>query len=148
MSRISNLQIIPLEKKYVDEIADIEYQVMKNPWSYESFIKSYNNYTCGKVILDKHKVIAFLWAQIIDNEAEIFKIAVIEEFQNFGVGKNMLNEFLCDCKKEGIKTIFLEVSSKNSSAVKLYKKQGFREYGRRNNYYGFDDHAILLSFKF
>ena len=50
------------------------------------------------------------------------------------------------CKKKNIKLINLEVSSKNLTAIQLYKSFGFKEVGVRKNYY--KDCDALLYTKF
>ena len=55
--------------------------------------------------------------------------------------------YLSFSKEKGSDTIFLEVNSINMKAISLYKKYGFCEYGRRKNYYGNQEDAILMKLK-
>lgn len=48
------------------------------------------------------------------------------------------------CKKKNIKLINLEVSSKNSTAIQLYKSFDFKEVGVRKKYYK-DSDALLYT---
>ena len=48
------------------------------------------------------------------------------------------------CKKKNIKLINLEVSSKNLTAIQLYKSFDFKEVGVRKKYYKYSD-ALLYT---
>ena len=47
----------------------------------------------------------------------------------------MLDAVLIDLGGKGVRMAFLEVRESNSAARKLYDSRGFREIGRRRNYY-------------
>ena len=51
------------------------------------------------------------------------------------MSKALIEYIINYCIENDIKTINLEVSSKNIVAINLYKKYGFEEVGRRKNYY-------------
>lgn len=137
-------QLFPLDKEYLIDIAHIENMVMHNPWSLNSFTTSLNENTFGFYLRFEDKPVAYLWAQKIGDEAELYKIAVIESFQRRGIAEKLLNEFFKECVKENIAKVYLEVGSKNCKALNLYKKQGFTGSGRRKNYYGKGNDALLL----
>ena len=59
-----------------------------------------------------------------------FGISILMEYWNLGIGK-ALTEACIECaKKAGYEQMELEVVAENTSAVQLYKKVGFVEYGR------------------
>ncbi len=47
----------------------------------------------------------------------------------------MLDVLLIDLGRKGVKAAFLEVRESNAAARGLYGSRGFREIGRRKNYY-------------
>ena len=59
------------------------------------------------------------------------------DYRNQGIGKKILEELEKQLKMidKSIK-IFLEVSSINKFAIKLYEKLGYKAYNERKNYYG------------
>ena len=70
------------------------------------------------------------------DEFEILHIAILPEFRNRGFSLNLMKELekLININKKSLK-IFLEVSSSNKFAIKLYEKLGYKAYNERKNYY-------------
>ena len=70
------------------------------------------------------------------DEFEILHIAILPKFRNRGFALNLMKELekLLNINKKSLK-IFLEVSSSNKFAIKLYEKLGYKAYNERKNYY-------------
>ena len=58
-------------------------------------------------------------------------MGVIKSFRGKGVGEKLLLATINHAGKIGIKRINLEVRSDNENAIGLYKKLGFKEYGKK-----------------
>lgn len=144
MCDLDNLIILPLQKEDLEDVCLIENSMMHNPWTINMFLLGFNERTVGFIVKKDVKIVGYVLGEKIIDEAEIFKIAVLSEFQGQGIGDRLLNIFMEKCLCNGIKKVFLEVSSANENAIKLYKKHGFTENGRRKNYYGKDNDAILF----
>ena len=89
----------------------------------------------------------YLLATIIVDEAEILAIAVSANHQKCGRGTGLLKHFLAYIVARDVKTVFLEVAADNVSALTLYQRNGFAEFGRRPSYYKRSDgdcDAILM----
>ena len=69
------------------------------------------------------------------DEAEILSIAVSADHQKCGFGKGLLGYFLAYIATQDVKTVLLEVAADNVSALTLYHRHGFVEFGRRRSYY-------------
>lgn len=69
------------------------------------------------------------------DEAEVYRIGVIPEFRGVGLGAKLLEALLQLGNRKGWSGIFLEVRAGNDPARKLYAAMGFRETGRRPDYY-------------
>lgn len=61
---------------------------------------------------------------------EIMKIGVNPKYRQKGFGTILINEM-----KKSRMEIFLEVREGNVTAIEFYKKNGFKEVGKRKNYY-------------
>ncbi len=60
-----------------------------------------------------------------------FGITIASKYRGKGLGKLLMDYVLKESKRlSGLKIIVLEVFSENKNAIKMYKKFGFREYGR------------------
>ena len=75
---------------------------------------------------------------------EIMNIVVKKSARKQGIGQQLLGQLLELSKAKGLTIINLEVNVKNEAAIRLYEKNGFKEIGRRKNYYNQTDDAVLL----
>jgi ribosomal-protein-alanine N-acetyltransferase len=69
------------------------------------------------------------------DEAEILNLAVEASQRRQGIGWLLVQQSISECKAAGAKTIFLEVRESNEGARRLYARAGFKEGGRRAEYY-------------
>jgi ribosomal-protein-alanine N-acetyltransferase len=90
---------------------------------------------CYYVAESDRKIIGVLYCRCVADEAEIFDLAVQEKFRRRGIATLLVNRFQQSAERRGIKNIFLEVRESNTAALALYRKTGFRETGKRSNYY-------------
>jgi [ribosomal protein S18]-alanine N-acetyltransferase len=81
-----------------------------------------------------HDVIGFALGRIVVREAELLLLAVRRIEQRRGVGQMLLDRFAAVAKRRGAEQLHLEVREGNR-AIRLYKRAGFGEVGRRKNYY-------------
>lgn len=87
------------------------------------------------------EVIGFALARIVVREAELLLLAVSRRVQGRGVGQALLDRFTAIAKARGAEQLHLEVREGNR-AVRLYKRAGFDEVGRRRNYYNGRDGQV------
>ncbi len=83
---------------------------------------------------DDEEVIGFTLARSVAGEAELLLLAVRDGRQGQGIGQMLLDSFVEAATRRGAKHLHLEVRDGNH-ALKLYAKSGFRQVGRRRNYY-------------
>ena len=101
------------------------------------------------VIEQSGKPAGFLVGKSIGDEWEVENIAVAQQMQHRGLGKSLLSEFLELVRRQKGRQIFLEVRESNLAARALYRKCGFKEAGRRKNYYeNPPEDALILRFIF
>jgi ribosomal-protein-alanine N-acetyltransferase len=80
------------------------------------------------------RVVGFALGRVVLREAELLLLAVRREGQRRGVGKSLLERFAAIAARRGAEQLHLEVRDGNP-AMRLYKSAGFRQVGRRPNYY-------------
>ena len=102
-----------------------------------SFLQSLNDKPSGAAwcALSEGQLLAVVWLNIFQDEAEIIDFRVDISMRRKGVGRHLLNEALNALNVSGIKTVFLEVRRSNVAAITLYESAGFATSGQRNNYY-------------
>jgi ribosomal-protein-alanine N-acetyltransferase len=87
-------------------------------------------------------VIGFGLARIVGDEAELLLLAVSRCWQGKGVGQMLLDRFAAVASSKGAEQLHLEVREGNH-AVSLYRRNGYREVGRRRNYYSGRDGQLF-----
>ncbi len=145
---MQNLKILPLtrsDEKTLKEIYNIENASFKDSYSIESLKKEISlSFSRIFVAKENGKTVGYCIIWTIKNEAEIHRIAIAPEYRKRGIGKQLLKTVLKLLKEERVEKVFLEVSEKNFPAVNLYKSCGFKITGRRENYYGKGENALLM----
>ena len=105
---------------------------------------TYTSWVCEA---PEDKIVGYCIISVAAGEAHIMNISVSPEFRRQGVGRMMLAH-LIEYARPRAEQIFLEVRPSNPNAIALYLQTGFREIGRRKDYYpaqyGRED-AIMLA---
>lgn len=78
----------------------------------------------------------FVLSRMVVDEAEILSVAVSIGGRGRGIARKLLDLHLRRLAGLGVRTVFLEVGQDNAPALRLYRRAGFREVGRRDAYYG------------
>ncbi|MEA3064930.1 MAG: [ribosomal protein S18]-alanine N-acetyltransferase [Sphingomonadales bacterium] len=87
-------------------------------------------------------VVGFALARVVGDEAELLLLAVDRTSQGQGVGQALLDRFAAVAVSKGAEQLHLEVREGNH-AVSLYRRNGYREVGRRRNYYSGRDGQLF-----
>jgi ribosomal-protein-alanine N-acetyltransferase len=90
------------------------------------------------------RLLGFLMAQAIGTDCEIENIVVAESERRRGLGSRLVQEFKRIASARAVANIFLEVRESNQAAIRLYVQNGFRQEGRRKDYYRNPDEDALL----
>ena len=132
----------------ISGVCMIEKECFSDPWSsgmMESSLKDKNQQVF--VIEESGKILGYGAVMMVLDECEILRIAVSGSFRRKGLGSRLLDEMIAFGKTGGSRLFYLEVRASNTAAVKLYKKKGFKETGRRKNYYtNPTEDAVLMSY--
>jgi ribosomal-protein-alanine N-acetyltransferase len=85
-------------------------------------------------------------ARAAGGEAEILSLVTARDHEGRGVGGALARLACAGAARRGAGEMFLEVAAANVAALRLYRRLGFREIGRRPRYYGprEADGAIVL----
>ena len=117
-----------------------------SPWQSDDFSALIDVGGFGFIVGHAGFPIGFIFAQTVENETEILRIATLPAFRRHGYADALLLALEKSFKKDH--TIFLEVRQKNIHAHQLYIKHGFEKTGERKDYYSDPvDHAHLYSKK-
>ena len=125
-------EVKKIAKHEFDDFFDGDYEKMMTD----------NNYKFVVALIDD-KVCGFLILLMVDEKAEVIKVATGISFRRMGVAKTLM-EFGIAYARERLKTgVILEVNEKNEPAKQLYQKLGFVPIHIRKNYYNGTEDAII-----
>ncbi|HCB04748.1 MAG TPA: ribosomal-protein-alanine N-acetyltransferase [Nocardioides bacterium] len=83
-------------------------------------------------------------ASLVDDVAELQRIAVAPAVRRRGVARALLDEVVSLAEQEGMQRLLLEVREDNDGALAFYAAQGFVELDRRPKYYRDGTAAVVL----
>ena len=135
-------QIVSINRRIdLDPILAIEQLSFQWPWgrrSFEGELSCQNacSYVVKSAQADKgEQIFAYAFLRRVVDELHVLKIAVTPAQRGRGLAKWFLNHCFTMAAQQGANSVYLEVRLSNIAAIKLYEKLGFREIGRRPNYY-------------
>ena len=114
-------------------------------WNYNILEKELKNdssfYLCCK---SDDEIIGFAGISVVLDTAEINNIVIKKAKRGNGYSSLLLKELIQIAKSKKCTTVNLEVAIDNKIAINLYKKFGFVQVGKRQNYYNGID-ALLFT---
>ncbi len=128
-------------------VAELEHQIFTDAWSEKAVQETLENPQTVCLVAEKMGHIAgYLLVYTADDEADIARLATIEEMRRFGVGTDLIHALDLICWENQIQIILLDVRESNEAAKAFYAKLGFTQDGVREKYYQDPvENAILMS---
>jgi ribosomal-protein-alanine N-acetyltransferase len=118
-------------------VAAIETLCFSVPWNFDDILSELADNALARYIVceEEGRVVAYagLWA--VEDEGHIMNLAVHPNFRGRGLGAAVLGTLLERTRREGLAAFTLEVRASNTAALRLYRRAGFLEEGRRRAYY-------------
>lgn len=143
MSIISQIEACDFERLY-----EIEQQAHIVPWSFGTLKNNQGDRYLNLKVIENNQIIGFAICQTVLDEATLFNIAILPNYQGCGFGKLLLGELIFQLKERGVQTLWLEVRESNPARF-LYEKIGFNEVDIRKNYYpkpsGGRENAVVMA---
>ena len=142
-------EVLYLEEKDAKDIAILEELCFSTPWSEKTITDSIKNKNIFMGIKENENLIGYLSMYQSLGEGYINNIAVNKDYRRRGIGKALLSALMDFCIEAEFEFITLEVRESNIPAISLYNSFGFKEEGRRKNYYNAPcEDAIILTRRF
>jgi ribosomal-protein-alanine N-acetyltransferase len=133
------LDIVPryrrMAKQDLDAVLAIENAVYPHPWTRGNFRDSLDaGYHCW--ILECGDAIAgYSVVMIVAGEAHLLNLSIAAGWQRRGLGSELLHFIKKLARDYAAERILLEVRPSNVAGRALYASAGFKEIGRRRDYY-------------
>lgn len=123
-----------------------------NGASYEDFLGFFNQMGSKEnimVIEYDNEVIGFIGTQeVSDNKIYIWNLGVSPSFKKFGLATVLIQDLIKRSKENSLSQVFLEVAHDNLAAINLYKKLGFSEISKQENYYSEGSSSLRFEYNF
>jgi [ribosomal protein S18]-alanine N-acetyltransferase len=68
-------------------------------------------------------------------EAHLLTLSIAAGSQRKGWGERLLRQFIQIATEQRARSMFLDVRESNHAAARLYERMGFRQVGKRTDYY-------------
>ena len=120
------------------EVACMHAELFNPPWDQPAILKLLEHPAAAALIAvagPKREPAGFVMAQLADDEAEILSLGVASKWQRMGLGGRLIEGLIRAARRAEARRLFLEVSTDNAAALRLYDKFDFRRVGLRPKYY-------------
>lgn len=146
---IEKKEIVYLTQSHAKAIAELELLCFNNPWSESNILDSIKGKNTFMGIKNGEQLIGYLSFYESCGEVYINNIATNPNFRRKGIAKALLCELISLSVSSEFSFVTLEVRESNIPAISLYTSFGFKEEGRRKNYYDAPkEDAIILTRRF
>lgn len=144
------MKYLLMAQEHTEQVAELEAICFRDPWSLRSITSELTNpLSLWIVAMDGNVVAGYVGSQSVMGEADMMNLAVRPEYRRAGVGTELVEQLVLHLRNRGVCCLTLEVRVSNQHAIVLYEKLGFRQVGRRPNYYSNPkEDALILRLDF
>ncbi len=143
-------QIVPLEEKWFEQMAQIEILCFSDPWSLQALAGELESPLARYFLcVEGEKLLGYAGARMVLEECQVVNVAARPDCRRQGVASQAMEALLACARREGREYATLEVRRSNVAALRLYQKLGFAPQGIRPGYYEKPrEDALLMMCKF
>ena len=117
---------------HIAALAELESRCFSDPWPEDMIGRMLDRFT---VATEGDALMGYIVLSTVLDEGNIDNVAVSPVFRRRGVADALVLDTIARSRDMGLAFLMLEVRAGNEPAIALYRKHGFREVGRRKNYY-------------
>ena len=139
------MEIRKIKPMHIDDLIKLSQEQFKDEsWTKNQFNECItdDNYICAGIFNQGELVCYVVAIQSLD-DINILSIATKQEYKKQGHATRIITWYK-NLALQVEKTLSLEVKSKNSIAINLYQKLGFKQVHTRKKYYKDGDDAIIM----
>ncbi|QBQ39618.1 ribosomal-protein-alanine N-acetyltransferase [Pseudoduganella plicata] len=146
---LARLVYEPMAPGDLEEVVAIEQSVYPHPWTRTNFADSLKHgYQAWVLRNAARELMGYFLVMAVVDEAHLLNVAVASAWQGQGLGRFLLNQSVACARGLGMASMLLEVRPSNERALRIYRRYGFAEIGRRKGYYpaanGAREDAIVM----
>lgn len=142
------LFICPMTEDCLDAVLAIEQDSFPSPWSRPLFVGELrSDHSFPMVAMDSEgRIVGYICPMLVIDEGHILNVAVDKKFRGRGIGRQLVERVLMDCRSQNAEFVSLEVRPSNVAAISLYRQLGFIVTGRRKAYYENGEDALMMEY--
>lgn len=140
-------KISDVREEHFEQVLELEKKCFSVPWTPEQLSAQMPDKMHVFIVAENDaELLGYVGMMYVLDEGYISNVAVSPDYRRQGIGDELINELLCRAEELSLAFVTLEVRESNVSARTLYAKHGFKDVGRRKNYYNFPtEDAILMT---
>ena len=146
-----HIKIVPMNADHLEELEKLERLCFSRPWSRKMLAEELENQCAAFLVAqdgETGQVIGYAGLLVVADEGYITNVAVDPSRRRQGVAAQLLQIFDNFARGNQLAFLTLEVRPSNTAAIALYQGFGFREVGRRRNYYDLPKEDALILTKY
>ena len=148
---MKQVKIVPRAAEHLDRLEQLERMCFSRPWSKKMLAEELDNQCAAFLVAvepETEKAVGYAGLLVVADEGYITNVAVDPSCRRQGVAAQLLQVFDNFAKGNHLAFLTLEVRPSNAAAIALYEGFGFREVGRRRNYYDLPKEDALILTKY
>ena len=139
------LSVVPMVPEDLPTLAALEEACFSTPWSRDALAAELGKKEAIFLVARLDGEIAgYAGMNFVLDEGYLDNVAVFPAFRRRGVARALISRLISQSRALGLAFLTLEVRPSNAGAIALYQSLGFREAGRRRNYYTHPPEDALL----
>ena len=144
------MQICTMTDSDISAVSQLEAASFSTPWSENSIRSELDNpWAIWLVARDEPGLAGYIGVQYGPDGGDILTVATDPAFRGRGIAKALIRRMVQLLQEKNLSWLTLEVRPSNCAAISLYESIGFRQVGRRKNYYRCPtEDALLLTLYF
>jgi len=149
ITQIADIEIGPMTEGDLDEVMQIERVSFRAPWSPGMFRQDLV-FPLARCLAAKlaeagtRRLAGYILCWFVADEVHVTNIAVRKDLRQQGVATRLLEEALCQARREQMRYCTLEVRVSNEAAKGFYRKHGFEARGIRPKYYSDNNEDAMI----
>lgn len=148
---MKQVKIVPMAAEHLDRLEQLERMCFSRPWSKKMLAEELDNQCAAFLVAvepETEKAVGYAGLLVVADEGYVTNVAVDPSCRRQGVAAQLLQVFDNFAKGNHLAFLTLEVRPSNAAAIALYEGFGFREVGRRRNYYDLPKEDALILTKY
>ncbi len=144
---MEELKIMPMEERHLDALAALEQACFSEPWTRGGLAAELDNpIAVFRVAEWSGAPAGYAGMHCILDESYVANVAVFPQYRRRGVARALMEHLLGAARRYDQRFMTLEVRPSNAAALALYSDLGFRQTGRRKNFYRLPaEDALILT---